>query len=180
MSDYTLFFYNAIFYPYWIGKTYIEQGGIPSFTNCLKPIIGTFLGQLDSSFSSQLNDVTWFLLSLFAMHWITDICNRNKNRKIWMLSISIVAVILYGHNKYTLFAPYFTVHGFIRCISFFCLGKMRQASWLKEVKLWRELVIGGTALAISLLLFYWHIHEETFILHIIQKLSYFIWKEKTK
>ena len=47
--------YNAIFYPYWIGKTYIEQGGMPSFSECLKPIIGTFLGQLDSSFSYQLN-----------------------------------------------------------------------------------------------------------------------------
>ena len=160
--------YNAIFYPYWIGKTYIEQGGMPSFSECLKPIIGTFLGQLDSSFSCQLNGVTWFLISLFIMHWITDICNRQKSGKLWMIIISIVAMILYSLNKYTHFAPYLTFHGLVRCIPFFFLGNiMRQTSWLKEVKLWRELVIGGTALAISLLLFYWHIHEETFILHII-------------
>lgn len=162
------FIYNAIFYPYWIGKTFIEQGGFPSFTDCLKPIIGTLLGQLDSSFSCQLNGVTWFLISLFVMHWITDACNRQKNGKVWMFGISIIAIILYGLNKYTHFAPYLTFHGFIRCISFFFLGNiMRQTSWLKEVKLGRELFIGVTALAISLSLFYWHIHENIFVLHII-------------
>lgn len=162
------FIYNAIFYPYWIGKTYIEQGGFPSFADCLKPIIGTLHGQLDSSFSCQLNGVTWFLLSLFIMHWITDVCNRQKNGKAWMIVISIIAMILYGLNKYTHFAPYLTFHGLVRCIPFFFLGNvMRQASWLKEVKLGREFVIGGTALAISLFLFYWHIHEEIFALHIV-------------
>ena len=79
------FIYNAIFYPYWIGKTYIEQGGMPSFTDGLKPIIGTLLGQLDSNYCCQLNGVTWFLISLIVMHWVTDICNRQKNRKALML-----------------------------------------------------------------------------------------------
>ena len=59
--------YNAIFYPYWIGKTYIEQGGPLAVYDYVKPIIGTLLGQLDSSFSCQLNGVTWFLISLFAL-----------------------------------------------------------------------------------------------------------------
>ena len=162
------FIYNTIFYPNWVGKTHIEQGGFPSFTNCLKPIIGTLLGQLDSSFSCQLNGVTWFLLSLFIMHWITDICNRQKNGKVWMIIISITAMILYGLNKYTHFAPYLTFHGLVRCIPFFFLGNiMRQTSRLKEVKLGRELAIGLTALATSLLLFYWHIHEDIFVLHIV-------------
>ena len=116
------FIYNAIFYPYWIGKTYIEQGGFPTFTDCLKPIIGTLLGQLDSSFSCQLNGVTWFLLSLFAMHWITDACNRQKNGKVCMLGISIIAMFLYGLNKYYHVAPYLPFHGLVRCIPFFFLG----------------------------------------------------------
>lgn len=141
---------------------------MPSFSDCLKPIIGTFLGQLDSSFSCQLNGVTWFLISLFIMHWITDTCNRQKSGKVWMLGISFVAMIFYGLNKYTHFAPYLTFHGLVRCIPFFFLGNaMRQTSWLKEVKLGRELVIGLVALATSLLLFYWHNHEDLFILHII-------------
>lgn len=160
--------YNAIYYPYWIGKTYIEQGGLLTFSDYVRPIIGTLLGQLDSSFSCQLNGVTWFLLSLFIMHWITDICNRQKNGKVWMTVISIAAMILYGLNKHTHFAPYLTFHGLVRCIPFFFLGNvMRQTSWLKEIKLGREFAIGITALAISLLLFYWHIHEDLFVLHII-------------
>jgi peptidoglycan/LPS O-acetylase OafA/YrhL len=160
--------YNAIFYPYWIGKTYIERGGMPSFSECLKPIIGTFLGQLDSSFSCQLNGVTWFLISLFIMHWITDVCNRQKNGKAWMLGISIIAMVLYGLNKYVHFAPYLSFHGLVRCIPFFFLGNiLRQTICLKEVKPNREFAIGIVALVISLFLFYLHIHQECFIFHII-------------
>ena len=166
------FIYNAIYYPYWIGKTYIEQGGFPSFSECIKPIIGTMLGQLDSNFSCQLNGVTWFLLSLFIMHWITDICNRQKNEKVWMLGISLIAMILYGANKYYHFAPYLTFHGLIRSIPFFFMGNlMRNASYLKEVCFKKDLFIGTTMLILSVLLFYWHIHEDIFVIHI---LLYFI------
>lgn len=159
--------YNAIFYPYWIGKTYIEQGDMPSFSECLKPIIGTFLGQLDSSFSCQLNGVTWFLISLFVMHWITDICNRQKNGKAWMLGISTIAMFLYGLNKYTHFAPYLPFHGLVRCIPFFFLGNiLRQSDYLKETCLKKNFLIGISALALSLILFYWHINESNIIIHI--------------
>ena len=159
--------YNAIFYPYWIGKKYIEHGDTLILSDYIKPVIGTLLGQLDSSFSCQLNGVTWFLISLFIMHWITDICNRQKQGKVWMLIISLIAMMLYGLNKYTHFAPYLTFHGLVRCIPFFFLGNiMRQTSWLKEVKPKRELTIGIVTLAASLLLFYWHIYEDRFVLHI--------------
>lgn len=166
------FIYNAIYYPYWIGKTYIEQGGLPALYDCTKPIIGTLLGQLDSNFSCQLNGVTWFLLSLFIIHWITDICNRQKNEKVWMLGISLIAMILYGANKYYHFAPYLTFHGLIRSIPFFFMGNlMRNASYLKEVCFKKDLFIGTTMLILSVLLFYWHIHEDIFVIHI---LLYFI------
>ena len=159
--------YNAIFYPYWIGKTYIEQGGMPSITECLKPIIGTFLGQLDSSFSCQLNGVTWFLISLFIMHWITDICNRQKNGKTWMLGISIIAMFIYGLNKYAHFAPYLPFHGLVRCIPFFFLGNiLRQSDYLKETNLKKDFLIGLSTLTLSLILFYWHINESHIIIHI--------------
>ena len=166
------FIYNAIFYPYWIGKTYIDQGGLLSSSDYLKPIIGALLGQLDSSFSCQLNGVTWFLISLFIIHWITDICNRQKNRKMWMLCISIIAMILYGANKYFHYAPYLPFHGLVRCICFFFMGNLlRNANYLKEVCVRKDLCIGISMLASSMLLFYWHIHEDIFIMHI---LLYFI------
>ena len=160
--------YNAIYYPYWLGKTYIEQGGTLSFSDGIKPIIGTFLGQLNSSFSCELNGVTWFLLSLFLMHWITDVCNQSKNGRLLMLSISLLAIILYGANKYFHFAPYLTFHGLVRCICFFFMGNViRQAGYLKETHLRKDLTIGLSSLALSLILFYWHINEERFALHII-------------
>ena len=162
------FIYNAIFYPYWIGKTYIEQGSFPSFSDCLKPIIGTLLGQLDSSFSCQLNGVTWFLLSLFVMHWITDVCNRQKNGKAWMIVISLVAMILYGANKYYYYAPFLPFHGLVRCIPFFFLGNLfRHHGYLKATCLRKDIIIGITSLSISLILFNWHINEGIIIIHIL-------------
>jgi peptidoglycan/LPS O-acetylase OafA/YrhL len=159
--------YNAVFYPYWIGKTYIEQGGMPSITECLKPIIGTFLGQLDSSFSCQLNGVTWFLISLFIMHWITDFCNHQKNGKTWMLGISIIAMFLYGLNKYTHFAPYLPFHGLVRCIPFFFLGNLvRHYGYLEKTCLRKDFLIGISALTLSIILFYWHINESNILIHI--------------
>ena len=163
--------YNIIYYPYWLAKFYIEHGGI-SLADCLKPVIGTLLLQLNSDFSCELNGVTWFLPALFLMHWITDICNRQKNGKTWMLGISLIAMILYGVNKYYHFAPYLTLHGLIRSIPFFFMGNlMRSASYLKEVCFKKDLYIGTTMLILSVLLFYWHIHEDIFVIHI---LLYFI------
>ena len=166
------FIYNALSYPYWIGKTYIEQGECPALSDSMKPIIGTVLGQLDSNFSCQLNGVTWFLLSLFIMHWITDVCNRQKNGKVYMLIISVIAMFIYGFNKYTHFAPYLLFHGLVRCIPFFFLGNViRQNEYLKETNLKKDFIIGISALTLSLILFYWHINENIILVHI---LIYFI------
>lgn len=160
--------YNAIYYPYWIGKTYIEHDGIITIADCLKPIIGTLLGQLNSSFSCELNGVTWFLISLFVMHWIADFCYRQKHGRICMLCISVIAMILYGANKYYHFAPYLVFHGLVRCIAFFFLGIIfKQMAFLKENGFKKDFTIGISLLVTSLLFFYWHIHELSFILHII-------------
>lgn len=159
--------YNAIYYPYWLAKYYIEQGGVISFEECMKPVIGTLLGQLNSSYSCELNGVTWFLLALFLMHLITDICNRIHQGKAVMLILTIISIVLYGANKYWHFAPYITFHGFVRCLCFFFLGNLfRHTNYLKGLNLQKDLLVGTSTLLISIVLFYWHIHEERFILHI--------------
>ena len=160
--------YNIIFYPYWICKTYIKQGQMPSFLDCLKPICGTLLGQLDSAFSCQLNGVTWFLISLFFSHLITDMCNQTKKNKIWMCLISLVTMFLYGLNKSTHYAPNLSFHGLIRCITFFFMGNLlRQSNYFKEVCVRKDFIWGITTLSISIVLFYWHITEKNIISHII-------------
>ncbi len=158
--------YNAIYYPYWLVKFYIEHGSI-TLTDAIKPITGTILGQLNSSFSCELNGVTWFLIVLFIMHILTDVLNKYKYGKTVMLILSIITMILYGANKYYHYAPYITYHGFIRCLCFFFLGNIfKQWNYLKSLNLKKDLAIGTIALLLSLILFYWHINEEHFILHI--------------
>ena len=159
--------YNAIYYPYWLAKYYIEQGGVISFSGCMKPVIGTLLGQLNSNFSCELNGVTWFLLALFLMHWITDICNRIHYGKAIMLILTIISIVLYGANKYWHFAPYITFHGFVRCLCFFFMGNLfRQTNYLKGLNFQKDFILGISTLFVSIILFYWHIHEVRFILHI--------------
>lgn len=160
--------YNAIYYPYWFAKYYIEHGGVVSFGECLKPVVGTLLGQLNSSFTCELNGVTWFLIALFLMHWITDHCNRNRRGKTIMLILTMISILLYGANKYWHFAPYITFHGFVRCICFFFMGNLfRQTDYLKGLNLQKDSLVGISTLLFSIILFYWHIHEERFILHIV-------------
>ena len=158
--------YNAIYYPYWLAKFYIEHNGI-SLADAIKPITGTILGQLNSSFSCELNGVTWFLIALFLMHILTDVLNRHKQGKSIMLILSIATMILYGANKYYHYAPYITYHGFIRCLCFFFLGNIfQQTNQLKSLNIKKDLTIGAITLLLSLILFYWHINEEHFVLHI--------------
>ena len=159
--------YNVLYYPYWMAKFYYEHGGI-GFAECLKPIFGTILLQLNSDFSCELNGVTWFLPALFLMHWITDVCNRQKHGIIIMLILTIISIILYGANKYYHYAPYITYHGLIRCLCFFFMGNLfQQAGYLKNLNLQKDLLIRILALILSFGLFYWHIYEDHFVIHII-------------
>ena len=159
--------YNVIYYPYWYAKFYIEHGGI-TWGDAVKPIIGTIFGQLNSSFSCELNGVTWFLIALFIMHILTDVLNKSKHGKAIMLILSIITMILYGANKYYHYAPYITYHGLIRCLCFFFMGNLfQQKGWLQTLNLRKDVAIGISTLLVSLILFYWHIHENRFVLHII-------------
>lgn len=159
--------YNVVYYPYWFAKFYLEHGGI-TIDDCIKPITGTLLFQLNTNFSCELNGVTWFLPALFLMHLITDICNLQKHGKAIMLIITIITIILYGANKYYNFAPYLTFIGFVRCICFFFMGNLFQkAGYLKVLSTKKDILIGTSTLLLSIAIFYWHIHEDCFILHII-------------
>ena len=158
--------YNVIYYPYWLAKFYIEHGSI-SMADSLKPIIGTLLLQLNSDFSCELNGVTWFLPALFLMHWITDICHHHHYEKTIMFILTVISIILYGANKYYHFAPYITFHGFVRSLCFFFMGYLfQQADYLKSLCFRKDLSIGIVTLLLSLGFFYWHIHEDRFVLHI--------------
>ena len=159
--------YNAIYFPYWIVKFYIEEGSI-NYIESMKPIIGTILLQLNSAFSCELNGVTWFLPALFLMHFVTDGCNRMKHGKYMMFLFAIISMVLYSANKYYHHMPFITYHGFIRCLCFFFMGYFfQQADYLKRLHLQKDLLRGCSTLLLSIALFYWHLHENRFIVHII-------------
>jgi hypothetical protein len=101
------------------------------------------------------------------MHILTDMLNKYKHGKSIMLILSIISMILYGANKYYHYAPYITYHGLIRCLCFFFLGNLyQQRGKLKQQQFRKDLLIGTYTLLLSLILFYWHINENNFILHI--------------
>lgn len=159
--------YNVLYYPYWLAKFFIEHGYL-AWSDACKPIIGALLGQLNSPISCELNGVTWFLIALFMMHILTDSLNKSKHGKNMMLILSTITIILYGTNKYYHYAPYITYHGFVRCLCFFFLGNLfQQWNYLKSMYKIKDLAIGITSLLLSLCLFYWHINEYRFTLHIV-------------
>ena len=102
------------------------------------------------------------------MHILTDVLNKNKHGKTIMLILSVITIILYGANKYYHYAPYITYHGLIRCLCFFFMGNLYQ-QWgkYKKQEFRKDILIGTSALLLSLILFYWHINEDRFVLHII-------------
>ena len=159
--------YNALFYPYWLVKFYIDHEGVITLQDCIKPIVGTLLLQLKSSFSSELNAITWFLPALFLMHWIAGTCHQLKHGNILMAALAIGTILLYGANKYYHYAPNLTFNGFVRSLVFFFAGYICQGSkWLKNCSLRKDLCIGITSFISSLVIFYWHINESHIVLHI--------------
>lgn len=85
-----------------------------------------------------------------------------------MLVLTIISMVLYGVNKYYHYVPFITYHGFIRCLCFFFMGNLfHQTGYLKRLQHQNDLLIGGSALLLSIIFFYWHIHEVCFTIHII-------------
>ena len=159
--------YNAVFYPYWFIKFYIDHEGVITLMDCIKPVVGTILLQLNSAISSELNAITWFLPALFLMHWITGTCCQLKHGKMVMIILIIITILLYGANKYYHYAPNLTFNGFVRSLVFFFAGYICQGSkWLKNCSLQKDFCIGITSFVFSLVIFYWHINESHIVLHI--------------
>ena len=85
-----------------------------------------------------------------------------------MTILIIITILLYGANKYYHYAPNLTFNGFVRSLVFFFAGYICQGSkWLKNCSQQKDFCIGITSFVFSLVIFYWHINEDHFVLHII-------------
>lgn len=162
--------YNAIVYPYWFIKYYMQQGILPDFHTAMKPIIGTILLQHESSFCEPLDGPLWYLPAILIMHVTIDLCRKTRYQHTIMILLCFICVIMYGADKWYYFAPNLTPMGIMKNLPFYYMGYflgLKQHFCTIRPKQNFILCIG--LLLLSFLLFHWHLtafYAGQHILHI--------------
>lgn len=113
--------YNALFYPYWAIRFTITHPTTNWF-DYIKPILGTFMLQIETTYNDYLNGVTWFIAALLVMKIILSICNKYKNGKYIILLFTILSTLFYINNEFNLYVSTLTPISFAKCFPFFILG----------------------------------------------------------
>ena len=159
--------YNAIIYPYWFIKYYMQHGGIPDLFHALRPICGALLFQHENAFCEPLNGPLWYLPAILFMHILIDLCRKTKYLHTIMITLCIISFFLYAGNKYYEFLPNLTPMGIFRRLPYYYIGYvMGQKQLFRNITPKRGLLCCIGCMAISILLFAWHLQEEVFLLHI--------------
>lgn len=136
------FFYNIIFYPYWVVRHVIDYPNSGWF-DFVKPIIGTFMLQHKTAYYESLNGVTWFISSLLIMKLILSFCNKYKYRNIIIGLLTCFVALIYLLNEHFRFITDLPFVGFTRCFPFFILGHLckqkrlisqpHQEDWIRSI-----------------------------------------------
>ena len=174
--------YNAIIYPYCFVKYYMLHGDMPDLFTAMKPIIGALLFEHEDAWAEPLNGPLWYLPAILIMHLIIDICQKTRHLHIIMIGLCIVSYFLYVANKEYEFLPNLTPMGLFRRLPYYYLGYV-MGQWKMNHEdsphVLRKLRTQGTVpmiplillmagcLAVSLLFFKWHLHEERILLHTV-------------
>ena len=162
------FIYNIVFIPYWIVKFSSESGHLPSITDMTYPIMGIFTLQATTSFSCELNLVTWFIASLLLMHLILDFCLQFRLGHWFMGIICLLGVALYTLSKYNSFTTALVAVGTFKAIPFYYLGYLcRQNKVLDKCNLKKDIFWFAITFALSIITFYYHANESNFTWHMI-------------
>jgi fucose 4-O-acetylase-like acetyltransferase len=126
------FYYNILFYPYWVTRHAIENPCTDWYDYC-KPLIGTIMLQCQSDYFESLNGVTWFIVSLLGYKIILSVCNIYKKGNWIILFLMSATAILYVINEFYLFTSDLPPIGFIKCLPFFFIGYFcRQNNIISE------------------------------------------------
>ena len=159
--------YNALVYPYWFTKYYILHGGMPDLFQAMRPIWGALLFQHENAFCEPLNGPLWYLPAILFMHILIDLCRKTKYLHTIMITLCIISFFLYAGNKYYGFLPNLTPMGIFRRLPYYYIGYvMGQKQLFRGIGPKRDLLCCIGCMAISILLFAWHLQEEVFLLHI--------------
>lgn len=162
--------YNAIVYPYWYLKYYMQQGALPDFFTAMKPIIGAILLQHENSFCEPLDGPLWYLPAILIMHLVIDFCRKTRYQNTIMILLCLICVILYGADKWYYFAPNLTPMGIMKNLPFYYMGYiLGQKQLFKIVRPKQDFFLCIGLLLLSILLFDWHLiafYTGKHILHI--------------
>ena len=145
------FFYNIIFYPYWVVRHIVDYPNAEWF-DYVKPFIGTFMLQYKTSFSDLLNGVTWFISALLIMKILLAICNKYKYGKGLLAILIITDAIFYIINEHYRINTELAVVGFTKCFPFYFIGHFcKQICIIKEKAQSRdwEICLGGLLISLT-------------------------------
>lgn len=160
------FLYNAIVYPYWFVRFYIQNGGMPDFLEAMKPVIGALLFEHNSTFAEPLNGPLWYLPAILFMHVIIDLCRKTHYLHQIMIGLCIISFFLYAANIHWQFMHNMTPMGIFRRLPYYYIGYvMGQKKMFKAVRPGRDVLACICFLAVSLQFFYWHLHEGSILPH---------------
>ena len=116
------FIYNLIFYPYWLIRLYVDNGGnIGMFDYLVKPVVGLFFLQINTPISTDVNGVTWFLVALIVMRMTVHLCNKSKHSTYYMILVALLSVLLFVITFQYEFEP-ITRDGVFKCMPLYLLG----------------------------------------------------------
>ena len=113
--------YNALMYPYWFVRYYMQHG-MPDLFEAMKPIIGALLFEHENAWAEPLNGPLWYLPAILIMHLIIDGCRKTKHLHLIMIGLCIVSYFLYAANKEYEFLPNLTPMGLFRRLPYYYLG----------------------------------------------------------
>ncbi len=171
--------YNAIFYPYWFTRYFLQNGAWPDFFQAIRPVIGALLGEHESWFAEPLNGPLWYLPAILIMHITIDLCRRTRHLHQFMITLCILSVFAYAANKYWNYAPYLTPMGILRRLPYYYLGYVLgrkqileqtiQGFQKKSLSVSKYLLFSVLCFSASLLFFHWHLQvmDTNFPLHIL-------------
>ena len=162
--------YNAIVYPYWFLKYYLQQGIFPDFLTACKPIFGAILLQHNNSFCEPLDGPLWYLPAILIMHVTIDLCRKTQYQHTIMIILCFICIILYGADKWYYFAPNLTPMGIMKNLPFYYMGYfLGQKKLFKTINPKHNFILCIGLLLLSIILFHWHLNtyfEGKHILHI--------------
>ena len=159
--------YNVLVYPYWLVKYYMLNGGMPDLLSVLKPIIGALLFEHESSFAEPLNGPLWYLPAILFMHVTIDLCNKTRYLHQIMILLCIVSFFLFVANREWRFMHTMTPTGVFRRLPYYYIGYvMGRRGLLRNMSHTIELIGFVYLIPLSILFFYFHLHEERMLLHV--------------